>query len=216
MAVIAFILMAMIASLFLLPALYLTASSHTSGPDYETVEIAPGIQKIGELDFAYGAQSDLTFGPEGPTLNDTCVLKLNLEPPEATEVNSILQAAHKRYQELEAQYTEQLRSGNSLKVTISPFREDAKSFLEQLWAELDNTLDEEQRVLARKHLPLGQIFGKNQFGQATVIFLITKENDMFSHITTFEWPDRSHSGSGQGKTLPSELQRFWKPSEKEK
>ena len=212
-AVIAFILMVLIALPFVVPAIWMTTYRQTSRLDEE---IAPGIQKIGELDFAYGDQSDLAFGPEGPTLNDMCVLKLYIEPQEATEVNRILQNALKRYMELEGRYTQSLGAGNSLTVTISPFRQEAKSFLERLWAELDNTLDEEQRVLARKHLPLGQIFGKNQFGQATVIFLITKENDMFSHITTVEWPDRSHSGSGQGKTLPANLQRFWKPSEKEK
>jgi tRNA A-37 threonylcarbamoyl transferase component Bud32 len=200
----------------LLPMLYLTLSRQTSRPDEIIVEIGPGIQKIGELAFAYGVEGEVTFGPEGPTLNDTCVLKLNLESQEATEVNRILQNALKRYMELEGRYTQSLGAGNSLTVTISPFRQEAKSFLERLWAELDSTLDEEQRVLARKHLPLGQIFGKNQFGQATVIFLITKENGMFSHITTVEWPDRSHSGSGQSKTLPANLQRFWKPSETEK
>ncbi|MHC4084530.1 MAG: serine/threonine-protein kinase [Planctomycetota bacterium] len=200
----------------LLPMLYLTLSRQDSRPQEESVEIASGIKKIGELAFVYGVQGDLTFGQEGPTLNDRCVLKLNLEPPEATEVNRILRTAQKRYQELEAQHTEQLRSGNSLKVTISPFREEAKSFLEQLWSELDSTLDEEQRDLARKHLPFGYLFGKNQFGQATVIFLITKENGIFTHRTTTEWPDKSYGGVGQSKTLPANLQQFWEPSETEK
>ncbi len=209
---VAIVLTALIALPFVVPALWLTTSRHVSRPQEEGVEIAPGIQTIGELAFAYGAQGEVTFGPEGPTLNDTCVLKLNLEPQETTLVNSILQAAHKRYQELEAQYTEQLGSGNSLKVTISPFREEVKSFLEKLWAELDNTLDEEQRVLARKHLPLGYLFGKNQFGQATVIFIITKENGTFSHTTTVEWYDRSETGMGRGNKLPAELQRYWSQS----
>ena len=201
----------------LLPVLYLTASRQTSRPDEKIAEITPGTQKIGELDFAYGDPDDLTFGPEGPTLNNMCVvLKLHLKPPEATEVNRILQSAHKRYQELEAQHTEQLRSGNNLNVTISPFREEAKSLLEQLWAELDSTLDEEQRVRARQHLPLGYLFGKNQFGQAKVTFMITKENDIFSHTTIVEWPDRSNTSMGSGKTLPGELQRYWEQSEMDK
>jgi hypothetical protein len=101
-------------------------------------------------------------------------------------------------------------------VTISPFREEAKSFLEDLWTELDNVLDEEQRVLARKHLPFGYLFGKNQFGQAKVIFLITKENGIFTHRTTTEWPDKSSGGVGQSKTLPANLQQFWEQSEKDK
>jgi hypothetical protein len=211
-AVIALILMATPVLLILLPAIWVATDRHVSTPQEETVEIAPGLQTIGELDFPNGSPDDLTFGPEGPTLNDTCVLKLNLEPQEATLVNSILQAAHKRYQELEARYTEQLRSGNSLKVTISPFREEAKSFLQQFWTDLDSVLDEEQRGLARRHLPLGYLFGKNQFGQARVIFMITKENGTFSHTTTVERPGRSSVGSGKGETLPANLQRFWSQS----
>jgi tRNA A-37 threonylcarbamoyl transferase component Bud32 len=215
-AVIALILMAIVVLPVLLPALWMSVSRNTSRPDDEIVEIASGIKKIGELAFVYGVQGDLTFGPEGPTLKDRCVLKLNLEPPEATVVNRILRTAHKRYQELEGRYTKQLRSGNSLKVTISPFREEAKSFLEQLWSELDSTLDEEQRVLARQHLPFGYLFGKNQFGQAKVIFLITKENSLFTHRTTTEWPDKSHGSVGQSKMLPVNLQRYWEQSEMDK
>jgi len=214
-AVIAIILTVIPMSLIMLSAIGVAtgvATGLVSRLQEETVEIGPGVQKIGDLDFPYGDPDDLTFGPEGPTLNDICILKLNLKPSEAMEVNRILQAAHKKYLALEAQYTEQLRSGNSLKVTISPFREEAESFLEELWIELDNTLDTEQRVLACEHLPLGQLLGKNQFGQAKVIIEISKQNGAFDHTTTVEWPDRSEGGSGQSDKLPAELQRFWDQS----
>jgi tRNA A-37 threonylcarbamoyl transferase component Bud32 len=200
----------------ILPLLYLTTDREVSRSDEKIAEITPGIQKIGDLDFAYGDPDDLTFGPEGPALKDTCILKLNLEPQKVSYINSILQDTHKRYHEIEARYTEQLRSGNSLKVTISPFREEAKNFLENIWSELDNVLDEEQRILARKHLPFGYIFGQNQFGQAKVIFLITKENDTFSYTSTIEWPNRSQTGSGRSDVLPADLQRFWEEPEAEK
>ncbi|MGB2808783.1 MAG: hypothetical protein WBC22_13650, partial [Sedimentisphaerales bacterium] len=206
-AVIALILMVIPTLLFTLPAIWVVTDRHVSTPQDEV--IAPGIQNIGDLAFAYGAEGDLTFGPEGPVLNDICILKLNLKSQEATLVNSILQAAHKRYLELEARYTEQLHSGNSLQVTISPFRQEAESFLEQLWIELDSTLDESQRALAREHLPLGQIFGKYQFGQAKVIIMITKENSAFSHTTTVVRSGRRETGSGRSNKLPAELQRFW-------
>ncbi|MBA7620055.1 Serine/threonine-protein kinase PknD [subsurface metagenome] len=213
---IAIVMMALLTLPILLPALFMVTFRRVSGPQYETAVSAPGIRYF-PPNFPYGDEGDLTFGPEGLTLNDTCVLKLNLKPSEAMEVNRILQTAYDRYPELEAQYTQQLRAGNSLKVTISPFREEAESFLEQLWVELDSTLDEEQRVLARKHLPLGLIFGKNQFGQARVIFMITKENGMFSYTTTCERPDgRTESGGGRNKTLRPGLQRFWEQSATDK
>jgi len=207
-AVVALILMGILMLPFILPAIW-RVKYHVASQQEETAVIAPGIQKIGELDFPNGSPDDLTFGPEGPTLNDTCVLKLNLEPQEATLVNSILQAAHKRYQELEAQYTEHLRAGNRLKVTISPFRKEAVIFLQQFLTDLDSVLDEEQCVLYRRHLPWGYLFGRNKFGQAKVIIEISKENDTFTHTTTVEWADRSEVSSGQSDKLPAELQRFW-------
>jgi tRNA A-37 threonylcarbamoyl transferase component Bud32 len=208
-ALIALILMGILTLPFMLPAVWRVKSNVARQRDESRVA-ASGVQKIGEMDFPHGSRDDLTFGPEGPALNDICILKLNLEPSEAAEVNKILQAAFNQYLALEGRYTEQLRSGNSLKVTISPFREEAASFLEELWVELDDTLDMEQSELARQHLPLGQLLGKYQFGQARVIIMISKENGTFSHTTTVEWPDnRSDTGSGRGNKLPADLQRFW-------
>ncbi len=206
-AVVALILTAMLMLLFILPAVWVARDRVVMTP--QDAVVAPDVQKIRGWFFPNGSPDDLTFGPEGPTLNDICILKLNLKPPEAMEVNRILQAAHKKYLELEEQHTEHLRSGNNLIVTIFPFRQEAKSFLEQLWTDLDSVLDEEQRVLAREHLPLGQLFGMNQFGQAKVTISISKENDAFSHSTKVDWPDRSQKDLGTGKTLPAELQRFW-------
>jgi hypothetical protein len=214
MAVVALVLTAILMLPFILPAIW-RVKSNIARQQHETV--VRGVQKISQSYLPYGSTSnDLTFGPEGPALNDICILKLNLEPLEAAEVNKILQAAYPRYMALEGRYTEQLRSGNSLQVTISPFRKEAEEFLEDLWAELDSTLDMEQRELARERLPLEQLFGKYQFGQARVTILISKENGTFSHKTKVEWPDRSEESSGTGNTLPDELQRFWNKPEADK
>jgi tRNA A-37 threonylcarbamoyl transferase component Bud32 len=214
-AVVALILTGIMMLLYILPAIWVARDRQVSRQrlQKETVVIAPDVQKIRNLDFPKGSPDDLTFGPEGPTLSDRCILDLNLEPSETTaELNRILRVAHKRYLEMEARYTEKLRSGNSLKVTISPYREEAEKFLEDLWAELDSILDTKQRELAREHMPLEQLFGKYQFGRAKVIIMISKENGTFSYTTTVEWPDRSETGSGQSDKLPAELQRFWSQS----
>ena len=215
-AVIALILTGILLLPYMLPAIW-RVKSNIARQQIESVTVAPGVRKIGQFYFPNGLPDDLTFGPEGPTLSDRCILNLNLEPSETTaELNRILQAAHKRYLEMEARYTEKLRSGNSLKVTISPFREEAEKFLEGLWDMVDSILDEEQRALAREHLPLGQLFGKYRFGQARVTIMITKENGTFSHKTKVEWPDRNEESSGTGNTLPAELQRFWNQPEADK
>jgi tRNA A-37 threonylcarbamoyl transferase component Bud32 len=206
---IAIVMTALLILPILLPTLFLATYRSVSVPHYENGVSTTGIHNF-LPNFPYGDEGDLTFGPEGFTLNDTCVLKLNLKPSEVAEVNKILQAAYDQYLVLEGRYTQRLRAGNSLKVTISPFREEAKNFLKQLWVELDSTLDKEQRELACEHLPLGQIFGKNQFGQTTVIYNITKENGMFSYTIKHERSGKSTESVGRGKTLPAGLQRFWK------
>ncbi|MDH4240518.1 MAG: bifunctional serine/threonine protein kinase/MFS transporter [Phycisphaerae bacterium] len=209
-AVVALILTGIMMLPLMLPAIW-RVKSNVARQQHEAA--VQGIKKIGQLYLPHGPTSnDLTFGPEGPTLNDVCILKLNLEPSKVAEVNRILQSTYPQYMALEGRYTEQLRSGNSLKVTISPFREEAESFLEELWIELDSTLDMEQRELAREHMPLEQLFGKYQFGQAKVIIEISKQNGAFDHTTTVEWPDRSEGGSGRSDKLPAELQRYWSQS----
>jgi tRNA A-37 threonylcarbamoyl transferase component Bud32 len=210
-AVAALILTGILTLPLVLPALWRAKSiSIAARQQHKTAVIAPDVQKIRGWFFPNGSPDDLTFGPGGPTLSDRCILNLNLEPSETTvKLNRILQAAHKRYMVLEGRYTQQLRAGNRLKVIISPFREEAEKFLEDLWVKLDGVLDTEQRELAREHMPLGQLFGKYQFGQARVIIEISKKNGTFDHTTTVEWPDRREAGSGQGNKLPAELQRFW-------
>ncbi len=219
-AAIALILTAILILPGLVPAIYM-AKSRVASLQEETVEIAPGIQKIGEMDFPYGIPEDLTFGTEGPTLSDECTRTLELEPSEAAQVHKILRRAYRQYLELERQNTQQYRAVNSLTVIISPFRQEAESFLKQFWADLDSILDEQKRTLARRHLPLGQMFGTFQFGGPKVTIAISKENGRFSYYTTYKWPKGSGksgkgTSSGGGSTLPPKYRRFWEQSATDK
>jgi hypothetical protein len=223
---VAIVLTALIALPFLLPALWLTISRQTWRPQEVSVVMhpAPGVQTIGELDFPYGTPEDLIFGPEGSTLSDQCVQALELELSEAAQVREILRRAYRQYLELERQNTQQYRAVNSLTVIISPFRQEAENFLKQLWADLDSILDEGKRALARRHLPLGQMFGTFQFGGPKVTIAVSKANDAFSYATVYEWPKGSSRVGGRSSvdmtgysnTLPPEYRRFWEPSETDK
>jgi len=172
------------------------------------------------LDLPYGTPEDLTFGPEGPTLSDQCIRTLELEPSQAVEVNNILRRACRQYFELERQNTQQYRAVDSLTVTISPFREEAERFLEKLWADLDSILDEQKRTLARRHLPLGQMFGTFQFGGPEVTITVTEAAGTFTYSTVYKWPKGKSSivskssvdMAGMGRTLPPEYRRFWEES----
>jgi tRNA A-37 threonylcarbamoyl transferase component Bud32 len=176
--------------------------------------------QVGQLDLPYGAPEDLTFGPEGPTLSDQCIRTLELEPSQAVEVNNILRRAYRQYLELERQNTQQYRAVDSLAVTISPFREEAERFLEQLWADLDSILDEQKRTFARRHLPLGQMFGTFQFGGPEVTITVTEAAGTFIYSTVYKWPKGESSivskssvdMAGMGRTLPPEYRRFWEDS----
>ena len=129
-------------------------------------------------------------------------------------MHKILRRAYRQYLELERRNTQQYREVNSLTVIISPFRQETESFLKQLWADLDSILDEGKRALARRYLPLGQMFGTFQFGGPTVTISVSKENGRFSYYTTYKWPKGSGksgkgTSKGSGSTLPSEYRRFW-------
>jgi tRNA A-37 threonylcarbamoyl transferase component Bud32 len=199
-----------------------SSTSNRQSPQI-SVESYSASEQAGQLDLPYGAPEDLTFEPEGLTLSDQCIQALELEPSEAAQVHKILRRAYRQYLELERRNTQQYRAVNSLTVIISPFRQEAESFLKQFWADLDSILDEQKRTLARRHLPLGQMFGTFQFGGPTVTISVSKENGMFSYYTTYKWPKgsgksgRKGTSSGGGSTLPPEYRRFWEePATKDK
>jgi len=188
------------------------------------VESYSSSEQASQLDLPYGTPEDLTFGPEGPTLGDGCIRTLELEPSEVADVHKILRRAYRQYIELEKQNTEQSRNENGLEVIISPFREQAESFLEQLWKDLDGLLDERKRALARQHLPLGQMFGTFQFGGPKVTITVSKVNDIFNYATIYQWSKdvKKLGGSGvgdmtgSGRTLPPEYRRLWEESATDK
>ncbi len=192
-------------------------STRQGQPFIETNTVS---EQFGQLDLLYGTPDDLTFEPEGPTLSDQCIQTLELEPSEAVEVNNILRRAYRQYLELERQNTQQSRVVNILTVTISPFRQEAESFLKQLWADLDGVLDEQKRTLARRHLPLGQMFGTFQFGGPEVTIVVTEGFGTFIYNTVYKWPKgeskvvgrSSVDMAGMGRTLPPEYRRFWEDS----
>ncbi len=205
------------------PALWLiTSRSSTPQSPRVSVESYSGSERLAQLGFPYGTPEDLIFGSEGPTLSDQCIQTLELELSEAAQVHKILRRAYRQYLELERQNTQQYRKVNSLTVIISPFRQEAESFLKQFWADLDSILDEQKRTLAHRHLPLGQMFGTFQFGGPTVTISVSKENGMFSYYTTYKWQKGSgESGKGTskggGSTLPPMYRRFWEePATKDK
>jgi tRNA A-37 threonylcarbamoyl transferase component Bud32 len=196
------------------------SSTSTRQSPQISVESYSAPEQVSQLDLPYGTPEDLTFGPEGPTLSDQCIRTLELEPSQAVEVNNILRRAYRKYFELERQNTQQYRAVNSLAVTISPFREEAERFLEQLWADLDSILDEQKRTLVRRHLPLGQMFGTFQFGGPEVTITVTEAAGTFIYSTVYKWPKGESSivskssvdMAGSGRTLPPEYRRFWEDS----
>ena len=171
--------------------------------------------KIGGLDMPFGTWDYVEYGPAGPALSDQCSETLDLKPSELLAVNEVIQGAYKEYLELEAAHTDRQRVGDSLNVTITPFREQALSILEQLWADLDNILDTRKQGIARRHLPLGRIFAvlEFEFGGPTVKFTFDKKRGAYDYEITRDWPEdsgvRDGGRSGRALTLPPEYQRFW-------
>jgi tRNA A-37 threonylcarbamoyl transferase component Bud32 len=189
------------------------------GPVTRTGSYGPGSEttpmKIGGLDVPFGTLDYIESGPAGPVLTDQCAETLDLKPSELLAVNETIQIAYRKYLELETTHTNRQRVGDSLKVTITPFREQALPILEQLWADLDNVLDTRKQGIARRHLPLGRIFAvlEFEFGGPTVKFTFEKKHGAYDYKITRDWPDdsgkRDGGRSGRALTLPPEYQRFW-------
>jgi hypothetical protein len=222
---IAIVITALLTLPILLPTLFLAKSrSLMRQIPRISVESSSALEQVGQLDLPYGAPDDLTFGQQGPTLSDEFTRTLELEPSEAVQMNEILRRAYRQYLELERQNTQQYRAGNSLAVTISPFREEAERFLKQLWTDLDSILDEQKCTLARRHLPLGQMFGTFQFGGPEVTIAVTKAAGTFIYSTVYKWPKGESSIGGKSsvdmagmdRTLPPEYRRFWEESATDK
>jgi predicted Ser/Thr protein kinase/ribosomal protein L7/L12 len=171
------------------------------------------VHKMGQLDFPYGTSDYIEWGPTGPSLSEPCVETLDLKPSELVAVNSILQSAHQKYSELEDSRTTKKRTGDHLEVTITPFRDEALAFLEQLWADLDEVLDIRKKAIARRHLPLGRMFGTFEFGEPTVTMVFDKQGGTFNYKITYQWPEgtgKSGGGmSGLTGVLSPEYRRFW-------
>jgi hypothetical protein len=184
--------------------------SGTSGPGSETTPM-----KIGGMDMPFGAWDYVEYGPAGPALTDECAETLDLKPSELLAVNEIIQGAYREYLELEAARTDRQRVGDSLKVTITPFREQALAILERLWADLDSILDTRKRAIARRHLPLGRAFSVSEleFGGPAVTLTVKKEGRAYNYEIKRDWPEDSGMSdggrSGRHLTLPPEYQRFW-------
>lgn len=186
------------------------------GPGPSPQEVPYGFPDAAEQGLLHTGSESMASEPEGLTLIGSGIERLGLAESQTAAVRGILKTAYKDYLALESRHTQTQRMADSLTVTISPFREEAEAFLKQVWAELDEVLDEQQRVTARERLPLRQVFGTYGFGGPTVIIAISKVGGEFYYATTYKWPGQSDKGdkgdevsSGMGKTLPDEYRRFW-------
>jgi hypothetical protein len=209
-----------------LPGRHLAASK-SSKASTDAVDTPPSplslMQKsipttIANLDFPQGQPDYIAQDPNGPTLTERGALFCNLDPNETKAVTNILQKANARYLDLEKQYTRQSRTDNTLTVIIEPFRDQAKAFLEQLWADIDAALAPEKHAAAHKHLPICPIFGTWRFGQTTMIIEITHKPPFFDYQISYNLDKRYSGPSGRHsyqnrRSLPPEIQQFWQKAQ---
>jgi hypothetical protein len=163
----------------------------------------------------YGRPEYVSVTDDGVRLGSELILALDLQPSEAASLEGFLGRAYESYEQLEMQHADITRSGNTVEVTISRFESEATEFLQQVWSDLEDILDERREHLARYHLPLGRLFGSFHLGRPNVGVTIEEDekNGAFSYKATFQWPPGSGKAGGQlsGRTttLPPEFQRYW-------
>lgn len=173
-------------------------------------------EKVGQFDFPAGIPDNLEYKLDGPILSNEGVSALDLTTEQAAQVNRILRTAYAEYAELERKNSQFKTSTNSLSVTVSPFRQQATDFLEKIWPEIDAVVDQSQRPLIHKHLPLGRIFGTFGFGKHKITANISKRSGRFAYSVSWHHTEGpgprgqlSNISSDSSRKLPLELHRFW-------
>lgn len=148
----------------------------------------------------------LPLGPEGPTLDEGLVQTLDLQPGQVQIMENTLRAVYRDYLALEARHTEKRRDEHGvLHVTVSPFPKEGRLLQQQLWSSLDGCLNERQRAVARRHLPLDEAFFS--FGESACELEVSKQDDGYKgkHSTS------GHMGEAHVRDiehLPWKYRRF--------
>ena len=195
--------------------------------EFQTTDATPpparsesSTEKAKPPEMPYGKAEDLIYEPNGPAITDQCAFVIGLDPSQHKQVNTLIRNAYRRYLEIEAQHTRQRTIENGIISVISPFNEQARNIVRQLWTEIDAAIDDDKRPALHNRLPVGRIFGKMRFGTPTVTIKITKTQpgNTYLHTITCQSPGGiiDESPPGVSDVLPVHLQRFWKEPQPDK
>jgi hypothetical protein len=155
------------------------------------------------------SSENLELGGEGPVLKDTLVQTLDLQTSQTDAINAILQAAYKEFLALEAQHTSIRKADDGrLRVTVSDFNKEGRAIEEHLWMQLDGSLNEQQRKLARREMSVASAFGN--FGAGTRTIDLWQEDGFYRHTENRKDGRSSWSSSGGADQVPAQYKRFWK------
>ncbi|MEW6360434.1 MAG: serine/threonine-protein kinase [Planctomycetota bacterium] len=153
----------------------------------------------------------LRFGPMGPTVSKEFSQTLDLRPMEEEAVNKALQEAHRKYVALEEKHTKVFKDDQGhVHVTVSPFSADVKAIEKELWSKIDVVLDERQRAVARRHLPLGEILPYGD-GETTM--------EIWHEGLSYHWKAKTGglfsrgTSSGSSPLLFNQYKRFWETAQ---
>ncbi|NOZ23275.1 MAG: serine/threonine protein kinase [Planctomycetes bacterium] len=154
----------------------------------------------------------IQFGPDGPVVSVELAQTLDLRPMEEREVNKAIQEAYKKYLPLEAKHADVSRGKKGyVHVKVSPFSAELKAIQNRLWSKVDAVLDERQRAVARRHLPLRELF---PYGD------MTANIEMWHKGLQYHWKEEakgrlsSSSSSGSSTDLQGQYKRFWEAAQK--
>ena len=178
------------------------------------------IPEIGEDE----SREDVMWTNDGVRLGGRIVMAAALPGKQLSQVNQTLSEMHRKYVEVEAQFTEVvLTLEGHQRFTIQAFPKEQTELENELWTKLDAIVtDEKQRATLHGSLPLvkrdfvskdikrpyshPELFGWIQNRHPIVI-------EVWRKGTWFHWtitPSGVQSSEADGARLPGELARFWR------
>lgn len=159
------------------------------------------------------AEECLDFRSGKPELTTNFIQTLNLAPKQVEKSNEILQKVFQDYLAIEKKRIGNKKiddNGNTIQISVLPFRKDLESLKKGMWSELGNVLDKEQLKVIKELLPLTPHNDLFAYGDMTYSVEIRQEKDSIYKRVKYSaesfWSNAN--GCGSYIELPDKYRRL--------
>ena len=148
-----------------------------------------------------------------PVLSEELKQTLDIRSLEEKEINRALEEAYWAYRAEEARHSKfGVDKDGKVCVVVTTFPKELEAIDKRLWSKIDAVLDERRQAVARRHLPLEQVF---PYGDKKATVRIWKDGLRYytKEETQIGLLGKGHSSSTT-PVLKNQYHRFWEEAHK--